>query len=100
MSTILLPIAGNAAEHASAIIFAHKNRLDIALGVAVGSSIQIALFVTPFCVLVRSCVCASHSLMSDMCCCPVAAGYALFTFLQFIHSPLRLPARVCCRWAG
>lgn len=41
-----------AAEHASAIVFAAKNRLDISLGVAVGSSIQIALFVTPFCVLV------------------------------------------------
>jgi Ca2+/H+ antiporter len=54
-STILLPIAGNAAEHASAIMFAAKNRLDISLGVAVGSSIQIALFVTPFCVLVRCC---------------------------------------------
>jgi len=48
----LVPIAGNAAEHASAIVFAAKNRLDISLGVAVGSSIQIALFVTPFCVLV------------------------------------------------
>lgn len=34
-------------------MFAAKNRLDISLGVAVGSSIQIALFVTPFCVLVR-----------------------------------------------
>ena len=101
----MLPIAGNAAEHASAIIFAAKNRrvlpsfslaciaycfdlfplvcikpafqkahaaiafrseraclpispavcdcrLDISLGVAIGSSTQIALFVTPFCVLV------------------------------------------------
>ncbi len=34
VSAILLPIAGNAAEHASAIIFAYKNRLDISLGVS------------------------------------------------------------------
>ena len=32
VSAILLPIAGNAAEHASAVIFAYKNRLDISLG--------------------------------------------------------------------
>ena len=56
ISTIMLPIAGNAAEHASAIIFAYKNRLDISLGVCVGSSIQIAMFVTPFCVLVSWCI--------------------------------------------
>lgn len=35
--TILLPIVGNAAEHASAIVFAFKNRMEIALGVAVGA---------------------------------------------------------------
>lgn len=36
LTTILLPIVGNAAEHASAIVFAYKNRVEIALGVAVG----------------------------------------------------------------
>lgn len=51
LSTIVLPIIGNAAEHASAIIFAMKNRLDISLGVAIGSSTQIAVFVIPFLVV-------------------------------------------------
>ena len=51
LSTIVLPIVGNAAEHASAIIFAYKNKLDIAFGVAIGSSTQIAMFVIPACVL-------------------------------------------------
>ena len=37
--TIVLPIVGNAAEHASALIFAWKNRMEIALGVAVGTLI-------------------------------------------------------------
>uniref|UniRef100_A0A453HY73 Sodium/calcium exchanger membrane region domain-containing protein n=1 Tax=Aegilops tauschii subsp. strangulata TaxID=200361 RepID=A0A453HY73_AEGTS len=45
ISVILLPIVGNAAEHASAIMFAMKNKLDITLGVAIGSSTQISMFV-------------------------------------------------------
>jgi hypothetical protein len=35
-TTIVVPIVGNAAEHASALIFAVKNRMEISLGVAVG----------------------------------------------------------------
>ncbi|KAG9453993.1 hypothetical protein H6P81_006897 [Aristolochia fimbriata] len=52
ISIILLPIVGNAAEHAGAIIFAFKNKLDITLGVALGSATQIAMFVVPMSVLV------------------------------------------------
>jgi len=52
ISVILLPIVGNAAEHASAVMFAMKDKLDITLGVAIGSSTQIAMFVIPFCVVV------------------------------------------------
>ncbi|KMZ75236.1 Vacuolar cation/proton exchanger 2 [Zostera marina] len=52
ISVILLPIVGNAAEHASAIMFAIKDKLDITLGVAIGSSTQISMFVIPFCVVV------------------------------------------------
>ncbi|KAJ2788202.1 hypothetical protein GGI15_000007 [Coemansia interrupta] len=49
---ILLPIVGNAAEHVTAVTVAIRNKMDLALGVAVGSSIQIALFVLPFlCIL-------------------------------------------------
>uniref|UniRef100_A0A0G4GZY9 Sodium/calcium exchanger membrane region domain-containing protein n=1 Tax=Chromera velia CCMP2878 TaxID=1169474 RepID=A0A0G4GZY9_9ALVE len=49
---ILLPIIGNAAEHYSAVVFAVKDNVDLALGVAVGSSIQMALLVTPVTVLI------------------------------------------------
>ncbi|CAN3375728.1 hypothetical protein DIURU_003841 [Diutina rugosa] len=49
---ILIPIVGNAAEHVTAIVVAMKDKMDLAITVAVGSSIQIALFVTPFMVLV------------------------------------------------
>eukprot|EP00976_Prorocentrum_cordatum_P083937 1185438-Prorocentrum_minimum.AAC.4 len=52
ISVIVIPIVGNAAEHASAIIFAMKNKMDIAIGVAIGSSTQIALLVFPFMVMV------------------------------------------------
>ncbi|KAF7004283.1 hypothetical protein CFC21_019510 [Triticum aestivum] len=52
ISVILLPIVGNAAEHASAIMFAMKDKLDITIGVAIGSSTQISMFVIPFCVVV------------------------------------------------
>ena len=48
---ILLPIVGNAAEHVTACIVAYKNKMDLAIGVAIGSSLQIALFVTPFLVV-------------------------------------------------
>ncbi|KAK7817407.1 vacuolar cation/proton exchanger 5 [Quercus suber] len=52
ISVILLPIVGNAAEHASAIMFAMKDKLDISLGVAIGSSTQISMFGIPFSVVV------------------------------------------------
>ncbi|KAK2656806.1 hypothetical protein Ddye_009858 [Dipteronia dyeriana] len=52
ISIILLPIVGNAAEHAGAVIFAFKNKLDISLGVALGSATQIAVFVVPLSVIV------------------------------------------------
>ncbi|KAL7095369.1 hypothetical protein ACP275_10G019700 [Erythranthe tilingii] len=52
ISVILLPIVGNAAEHTGAIIFAFKNKLDISLGVALGSATQISMFVIPLSVIV------------------------------------------------
>mmetsp|Transcript_28650 Transcript_28650/g.54860 ORF Transcript_28650/g.54860 Transcript_28650/m.54860 type:complete len:450 (-) Transcript_28650:196-1545(-) len=51
ISVIIIPIVGNAAEHASAVMFAMKNKMDISLGVAIGSSTQIALLVIPMCIV-------------------------------------------------
>ena len=48
---ILLPIIGNAAEHATAVTVAMKNKMDLSISVAMGSSLQIALFVAPVLVL-------------------------------------------------
>ena len=44
---ILIPVIGNAAEHASAVFFAIRNKVDVTLEIAVGSSTQVALFVAP-----------------------------------------------------
>ncbi|OAA32404.1 Sodium/calcium exchanger membrane region [Moelleriella libera RCEF 2490] len=49
---ILLPIVGNAAEHATAVTVAIKDKMDLAIGVAVGSSMQVALFLIPFLVII------------------------------------------------
>jgi Ca2+:H+ antiporter len=47
VGVIVVAIIGNAAEHSTAIIMAAKNKMDAAINIAVGSSIQIALFVAP-----------------------------------------------------
>jgi Ca2+:H+ antiporter len=48
---ILVPIIGNAAEHATAVTVAMKDKMDLSVSVAVGSSMQIALFVAPVLVI-------------------------------------------------
>lgn len=49
---ILLPIVGNAVEHVTAVTVAMKDKMDLAMGVAIGSCTQISLFVVPLTVLV------------------------------------------------
>jgi Ca2+:H+ antiporter len=44
---IVVAIIGNAAEHSTAVVSALKNKMDLSLGIAIGSSVQIALFVAP-----------------------------------------------------
>jgi Ca2+:H+ antiporter len=47
VGVILVALIGNAAEHSSAILMAGKNKMDTAITIAIGSSIQVALFVAP-----------------------------------------------------
>ncbi len=47
VGVIVVAIIGNAAEHSTAIVMAAKNRMDASINIAVGSSIQVALFVAP-----------------------------------------------------
>ena len=47
VGVIVVAIIGNAAEHSTAVLVALKNKTDLALNIAIGSSMQIALFVAP-----------------------------------------------------
>ena len=47
VGVIVVAIVGNAAEHSTAVTVAFKNKMDLSLGIAIGSSVQVALFVTP-----------------------------------------------------
>lgn len=52
IGVIIVAIVGNAAEHASALIMAVKNKMDVAVEIAIGSTLQIAMFVAPLLVLI------------------------------------------------
>jgi Ca2+:H+ antiporter len=49
---VIIPIVGNAAEHSSALYIAYKDRIDLSMAIAAGSSIQVATFVAPLLVLI------------------------------------------------
>lgn len=51
IGVIVVAVIGNAAEHSTAILVAVKNRMDLSVGIAIGSSVQIALFAAPVVVL-------------------------------------------------
>src|SRR5262249_31169474 len=60
IGVVVVAIIGNAAEHSTAVMMAMRDRMDLALGISIGSSIQIALFVAPVLVLI------SHALGQPM----------------------------------
>ncbi len=60
VGVVIVAVVGNAAEHSTAVLVAAKNRMDLALGIAVGSSIQVAILIAPFLVLL------SHALGAPM----------------------------------
>lgn len=80
---ILIPIIGNAAEHSSAVLFAIRNKVDVTLEIAIGSSTQIALFVAPALVFISLAV--GHPMDFVFSTFEVAA-VALSTVLVFMIS--------------
>jgi Ca2+:H+ antiporter len=52
IGVVLLPIIGNACEHSTAVVVALKDKVTLAIGIAIGSTIQVSLFVVPFAVIV------------------------------------------------
>jgi Ca2+:H+ antiporter len=51
MGVVVVAVVGNAAEHSTAVLVAMKGKMDLALGICMGSSMQIALFVAPMLVI-------------------------------------------------
>jgi Ca2+:H+ antiporter len=51
LGVIIVAVVGNAAEHSTAVVMAMKNRMELSIGLAIGSSLQIALFVAPVLVI-------------------------------------------------
>jgi Ca2+:H+ antiporter len=52
IGVMLVPLVGNIAEHIVAVQVAYQNKMDLSLGIAIGSGLQIALFVTPVLVFI------------------------------------------------
>jgi Ca2+:H+ antiporter len=64
IGVIVVAVVGNAAEHATAVTMAIKNKMDLAVHIAVGSSLQVALFVAP--VLVFASLLLGHARPLDL----------------------------------
>lgn len=64
---ILMPIVGNAAEHATACVVAITDKMDLAMAVAIGSAIQIALLAAPALVMVGWAKGKEMSLQFELC---------------------------------
>lgn len=72
IGVIVVAVVGNAAEHFTAVIMAWKNKMDTAIQIAVGSSIQVALFVAP--VLVFASLLMGHTPPLDLHFSPLEAA--------------------------
>lgn len=91
VSTILLPIVGNAAEHAAAVMFALKNKMNISLGVAIGSSAQITILVP-----VAFPGSELNIFIVQLCLLPCIKWQCLI--IRSSHSALSLAGSLACRW--
>lgn len=78
VGVIIVATVGNAAEHSTAVLMAMKNQMDLAINIAIGSSIQIALFVAPVLVFV------SYGFASG----PMDLRFTVFEVLAVIASVL------------
>ena len=78
VGVIVVAIVGNAAEHSTAVLVAMKDHMDLSLNIAIGSSIQIALFVAP--VLVFASYFMPHG--------PMDLRFTIFEVLAVIASVL------------
>ncbi|MCL6585853.1 MAG: calcium/proton exchanger [Anoxybacillus sp.] len=80
---IIVAIVGNAAEHASAVIMAYKNKMNVAVEIAIGSTLQIAMFVAPVLVLISLLFPTSMPLVFSL---PELAAMATSVLLMIVLS--------------
>ncbi len=85
VGVIVVAIIGNAAEHSSAILMAMRNKMDLSLGIALGSSLQIALFVAPI-LLFASYFLAPHPMNLEFTIPEVVAVFGSILIVQQISS--------------
>jgi Ca2+/Na+ antiporter len=95
LSLVLLPLAGNAVEHITAVMVAMKNKMDLALAIAIGSSIQIAIFVLPTCVLFAWSIGNPFSLQLDPLGVHLCSQFLLVTIVDE-HAVLTPAVRLRC----
>ncbi len=84
MGVVVVALVGNVAEHAAAFLMAHRDQMDVALGIGLGSSVQIALFAAPFLVILARLAGWSMDLLFD----PleiVAVGLAVWVIHSVAH---------------
>lgn len=78
IAVVLLPVVGNAVEHMSAILVARHNKIDLSIGIACGSSVQIALFVAPVLVVVSWIMGRHHLTLNFQLFETICLGFSVF----------------------
>eukprot|EP00177_Eucheuma_denticulatum_P002892 GFKZ01005198.1.p1 GENE.GFKZ01005198.1~~GFKZ01005198.1.p1 ORF type:complete len:499 (+),score=68.47 GFKZ01005198.1:158-1498(+) len=78
IAVVLLPVIGNAVEHMSAILVARHNKIDLSIGIACGSSVQIALFAAPLLVVVSWLVGGEHLTLNFELFETICIGFSVF----------------------
>lgn len=78
IAVVLLPVVGNAVEHMSAIFVARHNKIDLSIGIACGSSVQIALFAAPLLVVVSWMFGDAHLTLNFQLFETICLGFSVF----------------------
>jgi Ca2+:H+ antiporter len=85
VGVVIVAIVGNAAEHYSAVVMAARDQMDAAIGIAVGSSTQIALFVAPVLLLLSYAIAPAPMDLLFTVFEVVAVGLAVLTISSIAH---------------
>jgi Ca2+:H+ antiporter len=78
IGVVIVGVVGNAAEHTAAIVVARKNRMDLALSIAIGSTAQVILFITPLLLFL------SYGLAPRPCVLILGTTFVLVMFLAVL----------------